>query len=413
MFDKNYLLPIEAIKLIISNLKKDIILSERLKIEDCYGRIAANDIVSPEDLPAFPRSTVDGYAVNSADTFGASESLPVYITVKYDIPMGAVPDCKIEKLECAKIPTGGMLPNGTDAVVMLEHAQTISDDMIEVIKSVASGENVILKGEDLVANEIMIFKGSRLRPQDIGALAGVGITDILVFKKPLVSVISSGDEIIPHYMTPSLGQIRDINSFTLTGMINESGGIAIRKGIFRDDYETIKNILVESLFDSDMVLISGGTSAGTKDMVAEIINDIGKPGVLFHGLSLKPGKPMIGGIVNNIPIFGLPGHPVAVAVCFDLIVKPVLNVLSGLNLNNNKFENKTIKAKISKNVASSAGREDHIRVIIENKDGEFIAHPILGKSGLISVLVKAEGTVVIPHNMTGINAGDEVIVRIF
>ncbi len=411
MFDKNYLLPVEAIKLIISNLKKDIIPSERLNIEGCYGRISATDIVCPEDLPAFLRSTVDGYAVNSADTFGASESLPVYITVKNDIPMGTVPDCKIEKLECAKILTGGMLPDGTDAVVMLEHTQTASDEMIEVIKSVAPGENVIHRGEDLAANEIMIYKGSRLRPQDIGALAGVGITNILVFKKPVISVISSGDEIIPYYMTPRLGQIRDINSFTLTGMINECGGIALRKGIFRDDYETIKNILVGSILDSDMVLISGGTSAGSKDMVAEIINDIGKPGVLFHGLSLKPGKPMIGGIVNDTPVFGLPGHPVAVAICFDLIIKPVLSVLSGLN--NDKFEHKTIKAKISKNVASSAGREDHIRVIIENKDGEFIAHPILGKSGLISVLTKAEGTVIIPHNMTGINAGDEVIVRIF
>lgn len=411
MFDKNYLLPIEALKLIIDILKKANRLTERLKIDDCYGRIAAADIFSPEDLPAFPRSTVDGYALNSADTFGASESFPAYITVKYDIAMGAVPDFKVQKLESARIPTGGMLPSGADAVVMLEHAQIVSDDMIEVIKSAAPGENVIQKGEDLGINEIMIHKGSKLRAQDIGALAGVGITEAVVFKKPLVSVISSGDEIVAHDMPVNLGQIRDINSFMLMGMINDCGGIAIKKGIFRDEYEILKDILVKSLSDSDMVLISGGTSAGTKDMVAAIINDIGTPGVLFHGLSLKPGKPMIGGVINNTPVFGLPGHPVAVAVCFDLFIRPVLNVLSGLN--NGKFEHKTITAKIAKNVASAAGREDHIRVFIENKDGEFIAHPILGKSGLISVLIKAEGTVIIPHNKMGLDAEDEVIVRIF
>ncbi len=411
MFDKNYLLPIEALKLVISNLKKANIPSERLKIEDCYGRIAAVDIVSPEDLPAFPRSTVDGYALNSADTFGASESFPAYVALKYDIAMGAVPDCKVEKLESARIPTGGMLPSGADAVVMLEHAQIVSDEMIEVTKSIAPGENVIQKGEDLSINEIMIRKGSKLRTQDIGALAGVGITELVVFKKPLVSVISSGDEIVAHDMPVNLGQIRDINSFMLMGMINDCGGIAIKKGIFRDEYEILKDILMKSLSDSDMVLISGGTSAGTKDMVAEIINDIGTPGVLFHGLSLKPGKPMIGGAINNTPIFGLPGHPVAVAVCFDLFIRPVLNVLSGLN--NDKFENKTITAKMAKNIASAAGREDHIRVFIENKDGKFIAHPILGKSGLISVLLKAEGTVIIPRNKMGLDAGDEVIVRIF
>lgn len=411
MLDKNYLLPIEALKLIINILRKANILTERLKIDDCYGRIAGADIFSPEDLPAFPRSTVDGYALNSADTFGASESCPAYITIKYDIAMGAVPDFKVQKLESARIPTGGMLPSGADAVVMLEHAQIVSDDMIEVIKSAAPGENVIQKGEDLGIHEIMIHKGSKIRAQDIGSLAGVGITEAVIFKKPRVSIISSGDEIVAHDMPVNLGQIRDINSFMLMGMINDCGGIAIKKGIFRDEYEILKDILMKSLSDSDMVLISGGTSAGTKDMVADIINDIGTPGVLFHGLSLKPGKPMIGGVIENTPIFGLPGHPVAVAVCFDLFIKPVLNVLSGLN--NDKFEHKTITAKMAKNVASAAGREDHIRVFIENKDGEFIAHPILGKSGLISVLIRAEGTVIIPHNKMGLDAGDEVIVRLF
>ncbi|MCX7913965.1 MAG: molybdopterin molybdotransferase MoeA [Thermodesulfovibrionales bacterium] len=411
MLNKEFLLPAEALKLIMNNIKKADLALEVLKIENCYGRIIADDVLSPEDLPNFPRSTVDGYAIISSDTYGASETSPTYIDVKYEIPMGVAPDFKLNKLEGAKISTGAMLPTGADAVIMLENTQIISSDMIEITKSVASGENVIQKGEDLKMNEILIRKGSKLRAQDIGALAAVGITEIKVYKKPPVSIISTGDEIIPHHLPVSLGKIRDINSFTLAGLVKENGGIALKRGIVIDDYKMIRDIIEKSLSDSKMILISGGTSAGTKDMVAKIIDDIGGPGVLFHGLSIRPGKPMIGGIVDNVPIFGLPGHPVAVVICFDLIVRPILNLLTGLT--NDKFPYRTIKAKIAKNIPSAAGREDHIRVFIEEKDSEFIAHPLLGKSGLVSLLVKGEGTVTIPPNKTGVNAGDEVEVKIF
>lgn len=411
MFNKNYLLPVDALQLLIGALKKDDLPVERLKIEECYGRIPALDIISNEDLPPFSRSTVDGYAVNSSDTFGASESSPAYIAVKYEVKMGVVPDFTVKPLEASAIPTGGMLPAGADAVVMLEHAQIVSADMIEVTNPAAFGENVIQKGEDIKRNEIIFDKGGKLRAQDIGALAGVGLKEILVYKKPLVSVISTGDEIVPHDMPVSFGQIRDINSFTLAGLIHDAGGIALRKGIFKDDYETIKNIMLQSLADSDMILISGGTSAGTKDMVAMIINDIGRPGVLFHGLSLKPGKPMIGGVINNTPVLGLPGHPVAVAVCFDLFIRRIIEQLAGLSENRHPY--KTVRAKITKNIASAAGREDHIRVVVEEKEGAILAHPVLGKSGLISVLAKADGSVVIPHNKMGLDAGDEVTVRLF
>lgn len=411
MLDKDYLLPIDALNLLIKNVKKKVLRLEVLKIEECYNRILAEDIYSPEYLPAFSRSTVDGYAVNSEDTYGASESAPAYLTVKYDIPMGVVPDFKIGKLEASTIATGAMLPDGADAVVMLENAQIVSNNMVEVIKPVASGENVIQKGEDFKKGELIVKKGSKLRAQDIGALGAVGITNIKVYKKPVVSIISTGDEIIPHYLPVTPGKIRDINSLTLAGFVQDSGGIAVKEGIVIDDYKMIRNIIEKALMSSDMVLISGGTSAGTKDMVSQIINDIGKPGVLFHGLSLKPGKPMIGGVIDNIPIFGLPGHPVAVVICFDLIVKPVLNFLLGVQ--NDRFPNKTIIAKIAKNIASTAGREDHIRVFIEERDTRFIAHPILGKSGLVSLLLKGDGTVVIPPHKTGLDAGEEVEVRVY
>jgi len=411
MLNKNYLLPSEALKILINALKKVDPPFERCKIEEGFGRITATDIASPEDLPPFARSTVDGYAVSSADTFGASETSPAYITVRHEVKMGAAPDFTVRSMESAIIPTGGMLPEGTDAVVMLEHAQFIPPDMIEIIKSVAPAENVIQRGEDIKLGEILIHKGSKLRAQDIGALAGLGITEIDVFKKPLVSVISTGDEIVSPEMPVKQGQIRDINSYTLTGLIKDAGGIALRKGIIRDEYKAIKGIIEESVNDSNMILLSGGTSAGAQDMVASIINDIGSPGVLFHGLSLKPGKPMIGGIIGNKPVLGLPGHPVAVAVCFDLFIRPLIEALAGLR--QDKYTYKTIRAKMTKNIASAAGREDHIRVYIEEKDGEIYAHPVLGKSGLISVLVRAQGSVVIPHSKFGLDAGDEVTVRLF
>lgn len=415
MFDKKYLLPQDALKLILDSLSGYRLPVERLKIEDCYDRISASDIYSTEDLPAFTRSTVDGFAVNSADTFGAKESSPAYISVKHEILMGAVPDFTISKGEAAKIPTGGMLPQGADAALMLEYAQNVSDDMIEVLRPVAPGENLIQHGEDIKKGELVIAKGHRLRPQDIGALAGIGITTIEVFKKPSISIISTGDEIVPADSPLQLGQVRDINSFTLAGLINREGGIPLKKGIFKDEYETIKNAIQASIAESDMVLITGGTSAGTKDMAADIINNIGKAygkgGVLFHGVSLRPGKPLIGGIINNKPVLGLPGHPAAVVVCFDLFIRPIMDRLSGLA--SNRFHTGTINARMAKNIASAAGREDHIRVFIEERDSGLFAVPVLGKSGLITTLVRADGVVVISEGKLGLDAGEEVTVKLF
>lgn len=411
MLDKNYLHPSEALKRILNSIRAGCVQTERLKIEDCFGRILACGIISSEDLPAFSRSTVDGYALISSDTFGAKETSPVYIEVNREVLMGAAPYFKINRGEAAVIPTGGMLPEGADAVLMLEYAQSVSGGMIEVLKSVSRYENVIQKGEDIKKGDAVLAKGQRLRAQDIGALASVGITEIEVCKKPVVSIISTGDEIVPADSALNSGQVRDINSYTLAGLITGCGGIPARKGIFKDDYETIKKVVGESLDTSDLVLISGGTSAGTKDMTAQIINDLGEPGVLFHGVSLKPGKPMIGGAVAGKPVLGLPGHPAAITVCFYLFIKPVIERLGGLAFTE-RFE-KSIKAKMAKNIASSAGREDHIRVYVEDRNGELLAVPVLGKSGLITTLVKADGIVVIPQGKLGLDAGEEVEVRLF
>ncbi|HCC69366.1 MAG TPA: molybdopterin molybdenumtransferase MoeA [Nitrospiraceae bacterium] len=376
------------------------------------GMILSRDIFSPEDMPGFSRSTVDGFAVKSEDTFGATEGFPAYLNQIGEVVMGAEPAFKLDKGNAAKIATGGMIPDGADAVVMLEHIQEVNENLIEVLKPVAPSENVIQAGEDIKKGEIVLEKGSRLRPQDIGALAGLGITKVWLYKKPVVSIISTGDEIV-HSGPLKLGQVRDINSYNLSGLITLNGGQPVRKGIFPDNYNEIKNAASSSIKESAMILITGGSSVGTKDMTVRVINDLGLPGVLFHGVSVKPGKPIIGGIVNGVPVFGLPGHPAAVTVCFELFIEPVLRALTGEKPCISQTIRKTVKARLTKNLASSTGREEHVRVRIEEIDGEMWAVPILGKSGLITTLVKADGTVVIPLKKQGIEKGEEVEVKLF
>jgi molybdopterin molybdotransferase len=382
-------------------------------LDQAHGMVTSTDILSPEDLPSFNRSTVDGYAVNSADTFGATDSLPAYLTIRAEIFMGERPDFSLNPGEIAKIATGGMLPVGADAVVMFEHTQQIDETMIEVMKAVSPGENVIQSGEDAQKGALILLSGHKLRPQDIGALAGLGITSVPVYKKPRVPILSTGDEIVPADEPIQPGQVRDINSYTLSGLIMNAGGIPLRKGIFKDNYDTIRETVEKSLQDSEMILITGGSSVGTKDMTAKVINAMGKPGVLFHGVSLKPGKPMIGGVVNGTPIFGLPGHAVAVHVCFELFIRPLLENISGIKEKQFSSITRRVKARIGKNISSNPGREDHIGVTLEERDGELWAFPIFGKSGLITNLTRADGTAVIPLRKFGVQEGEVVEIRLF
>jgi molybdopterin molybdotransferase len=384
-----------------------------IPIESAYGTVLSRDILSPEDLPGFSRSTVDGFAVRSQDTFGATEGLPAYLTVVAEIPMGEKPGFALLKGECAKIATGGMLPVGADAVVMLEYTQQFDEKTIEVVRPVSPGENVIQVGEDTKKDERVLLCGHRLRPQDVGALAGLGITRIWTYEKPKVSIISTGDEIVAPSEPVRPGEVRDINSYTLAGLLFGAGCIALKKGIFSDQYRVIRDMVAQSLNDSEMVLITGGSSVGTKDMTAGIINDLGRPGVLFHGVSLKPGKPTIGGVVGTVPVFGLPGHPAAVHVCFEIFIRPVLAIQSGETERPFNSGKRTVRAKIARNISSSPGREEHIGVSVEERDGELWAVPLLGKSGLITTLTRADGTAVIPLRKTGIQAGDVVEVKIF
>ncbi len=402
----------EARKLLMEqDLKK--LYTELISIEEAYGRVLAKDIISPENLPGFIRSTMDGYAVNSADTYGASDKMPVYLEVKGQVLMGEKPDISIQRGEAIQIPTGGMLPAGTDAVVMFEYANMVDDKMVEIIKTVSPNENVILANEDVKKGEIILRRGRRLRPQDIGALAGLGILEVSAFRKPVVAIIATGDEVVPPDKPLSIGKVRDVNSYNLAGLVLACNAIPVNKGIVKDKLERLRDDVKEAVAGSDMVLITGGSSVGTSDYTSKVIDELGSPGVLFHGVAMKPGKPLISGIVAGVPVFGLPGHPAAITVSFETFIEPLLLRLSGEQPNPVLPSRRMLNALFSRNLSSSIGREEHIRVTIEKRNGVLWAVPILGKSALVSTLVQADGIVIIPMNKSGIYEGEEVEVRLF
>lgn len=388
---------------------------ERIGLEDSYGRVLSEDISSPEDLPCFTRGTVDGFAVFSGDTFG----LPAYLDVTHEIPMGREPGFALKRGEAAKIPTGGALPIGADAVLMLEHAQEIDGRMIEAQRRLAPGENVIARGEDAKKGDAALKAGMRLRPQDVALLAGLGIKDVSVYHRPRVSIISTGDEIVPHeshlsdggHKPLSPGLVRDANSIALAGLVREAGGVALRRGIFRDRYDEIRGAIDESLKDSQMALITGGSSVGARDMVARTIGDAGS--LLFHGVSMKPGKPLMAGFIGGIPVFGLPGHPAAVALCFGVFVRPALRLISGITEDGFSGRANTVAARLTRGVRSVAGRQDYIRVSLREEGGLVLATPVLGKSGLISTLINAHGVVEVPPERLGLDENEQVEVRLF
>jgi len=410
----------DALTLLDEHFTLSLPAGEKIHISHSLGRVLAEEILSPENLPAFDRSTMDGYAVKSADTFSAAESRPALLTVVGDILMGTMPERALSKSEAMKIATGGALPQGADAVVMFEQTQSIDAKIIEVVKPVAPLENMVQAGDDIKKGEVILSRGHRMRPQDMSALASVGIVHISVFEKPKVAIISTGNEIVPADSTPAPGRIRDSNSYNLEGLITQAGGVPVRLGIIPDEYAWLRETLEVAIKDCALVLLTGGSSVGIADLTAKVINDAGKPGVLVHGVSIKPGKPLIVGLIatpeKQVPVFGLPGHPAAVSICFELFVKPVLVRTSG-EVPHAELEGvssyRVVKAKLGRSISSSPGREDHVRVTLEKKDGQLWARPVFGASGLISTLVKAVGTVVVPTNKIGIETGEEVEVRLF
>jgi len=373
---------------------------------------------------------VDGYAIRAADTFGASEATPIYLEVLGEVMMGSgkvidisgrqIPRATLPNNAAICIPTGGMLPDSADGVVMVEYTQPCQGEkgnVIEVTRAVAPSENVIQRGEDIRKGESLFPKGHQLRPQDIGILAGLGMTTVAVFRRPSVAILSTGPEVCPVDTVPEKGKVRDINAYTLAAVVRESGGEPRTLGICPDDPQELKERVGAALELADCVLISGGSSVGTRDYTFQVITDLGPPGVLVHGLSIRPGKPTIIGQSGLVPIIGLPGHPASAMVVAHAIVRPVVQRLSGLCLSPMESTLRhvphTIKAILTRNVPSPPGKEDFVRVTVTEQKGHFRATPLFGKSGLISPLIRAHGMFRIPADAEGAYEGDEIEVRLF
>jgi molybdopterin molybdotransferase len=416
--------PDEARALLLSHLasRQPTPDSESIDVVSSLNRILAQDILAPHPLPDFQRTTVDGYAVRANDTHGASDSLPAYLTLIGEVPMGDAPSFEIGAGQCALIHTGGMLPKGSDAVVMLEYTQQtseVSKDFgslknveVEIFRAVADGENVIRIGEDVAQGQLVLPKGTRIRPAEVGGLMALGFTSVRVARFVKVGLISTGDEVIDPNQIPRPGQVRDINSYTLSALVEKSGGVAVRYGIVSDQFQALKEAAAKALSECDVVIITAGSSASTRDMTADVIRSLGEPGVLVHGINTRPGKPTILGVCNDKPVIGLPGNPVSALVNGYLFVVPVIEKLLGA-LPKPKA---TVQATLTVNLPSQAGREDWIPVkLVENRKSKiqnYDADPIFGKSNLIFTLASADGLLRIHPDATGLSAGETVEIML-
>ena len=392
----------EAIRITQAEFSSYEIGNEKLNISDCIGRVLAEDIVSNENIPPFDRSTVDGYAVLSSDTFGAGESMPSMLSLTGEILMGEQAKDTLSSGECIKISTGGMLPKGADSVVMVEHTEQMIDGTCLIYKAVSPYQNVTKKGDDVKIGQKVINKGTLITSKHIGILCALGITEVECAKKIKVGIISSGDEIVPVEESVPLGKIRDINSHFLASLIKENGYDAKEYGIVRDDFDELYCTLQKAADECDAVLISGGSSAGAKDMTAAVIDKNGE--VFFHGIAVKPGKPTIFGKVKGKAVFGLPGHPAAAYLITKTVVMNLLRFCS-------KQESKplTLSAEITESISSNHGREELVPVILKGSK----AHPLFFKSGLVSLLSSADGFVIIPRNKEGLFKDEKVTVYLF
>ncbi len=401
--------PNDALKKLFDHLPTSIAI-ETIKTAEGLNRVLAESPIATMPLPSFPRSTMDGYAVRAADTFGASEALPAYLKVIGESPMGRAPSIGIGTGQAVIIHTGGMIPSGADAVVIIERTQKVTEAEIEVLRAVAPGENVLHIGEDVKPNEPLLPIGHVLRPQDLGGLMAMGITSIKVARRPRVGILATGDEVIDPHTVPQAGQVRDVNTYTLKGLIERSGCVAQSGGIIRDNFDQLYQAARNLIDQCDAVILSAGSSVSVRDMTSDVINQLGQPGVLVHGVSIKPGKPTILAVCNSKPVFGLPGNPVSALVVGDLFITPTLWRMQGCD---KPPMRQTVTARLAHNLSSVPGRVDYIQVKLIERDGETWAEPVFGKSNLIYTLVKSNGMLIIPIDANGLQAGVLVEVRMF
>ena len=383
--------------------------AETLPFEEACGRILAENVYAEEDIPAFRRSSMDGYAVVSGDTAAAGESIPVFLNVKGRVEMGKPAPFMITRGECAEVPTGGMLPEGADAVVMTEYAEPFGEGGVALYHGAANGENIVLAGEDAKAGALLLPKGKKLLPQDIGALAAAGVMAVSVYKMPRMTILSTGDELIAPSARPAQGQIRDINTCALTALAKKDGYLVVGRAVLPDDEDALERSIREGMETSDIVAVSGGSSQGKKDLTRQIIDRISSPGVYTHGMAIKPGKPTILGYddPSRTLLVGLPGHPVSAMMVFELLFGWLSHEITGSE------PPPAIPARITCNVPTSPGRLTCWPVRLEWTEEGISADPIFGKSGLITTLTKAGGFFIVDRDTEGLQAGRTVAVHLF
>lgn len=380
---------------------------EVVALAQALGRVPAERVVAPQALPGFARSTVDGYAVRAADTYGASEGLPSYLDVTGAVAMGSAPTVEVGQGTAASMPTGGVLPTGADAVVMVEHTQEAMAGTVEVLRPVAPGEGTVRADDDVAAGGELVPEGRPLRAQDLGMLAAAGVTAVPVHARPRVAIVSTGDEVVAPE-TPELlaGQVRDASSVALGAIVAEAGGAADQRGIVRDDPDALRAALGAALSDSDVVVVSAGSSVGARDETATVVAGLGEPGIWCHGLALRPGKPTLLADCDGVPVIGLPGNPRSALVVFRLVGVPLVRRVGGCT---QAPPEPVVRARLERDLASAAGRLDIVQVRV--RDG--VATPLFGASALLSILTAADGYLEVPEPATGLDAGSEVWVTLY
>jgi molybdopterin molybdotransferase len=401
--------------------------AESVALESCVGRVLAADVVAASDLPAWPKATVDGYAVQARSVRGAAGTRPAYLKVVGEVAMGRPPAGPVGPGEAVRIPTGGMLPEGADAVVMVEHTDMLDEATVEVVRAAAEGDGVNRAGEDFEAGQRLLAAGTRLAPQDVAVLAAAGVARPPCRRPLSVAILSTGDELVPADREPGRAQVRDINGPAVAALVAAAGHVAVPLGIVADERDALAAALERAVAAHDAVMISGGSSVGRADFTYDVIQALspgapggrggafgaapGEPGVFVHGVAIRPGKPTIlARVRGGKPVFGLPGHPASSIVVFLAIVQPCLAHLAGEVVSRRP---RTVPARMARPVRSAQGKDDYVKVrLVPDGASGFRAEPVFGQSGNVLPLSAADGLVRIPFSSEGVAEGDAVDVLV-
>jgi molybdopterin molybdotransferase len=392
---------------------------ETIPLDDALGRVPAESIAASHALPGFARATVDGFAVRAADTYGASEGLPGYLDLAGEARMGRPPESEVRPGTAVSIATGAPLPPGADAVLKIEHTQAATQELLEVLRPVTPGEGMVRADEDAAPGTEVVRAGRPLRSQDLGMLAAAGIAELPVHARPRVSIVSTGDELVPATEANlETGQVRDSSAPALAALVREAGGEPQLAGIVADDRNALATKLRTTLNvegsdpvkgssrGCDVLVVSAGSSVGARDETAAAIASLGEPGIWCHGLAFRPGKPTLLADCGGVPVIGLPGNPRSALVVFRLIGVPIVRLIGGCT---EPPREPSVRARLARNLPSAAGRLDVVQVRL---DGDR-AEPLFGSSSLLSILTAADGYVVVPEPATGLAAGSEVEVMLY